>query len=85
MINTRDSYKILSENTLLLRKDILKIQGNTKHYLEFYRLVLVVGQCLVHRGSIGNDASTLRYCSTFSPLIGEGIEVDTLLPSLPSG
>ena len=53
--------------------------------LEFYRLVLVVGQYLVYRGSIGKDASTLRSCSTFSPLIGGGMEVVMLPPSLPSG
>ena len=85
MINKRDSYKILSEDTFPLGKDILKIPGNTKHYLEFYRVVLVVGQCLVYRGSIGKDASTLRSCSTFSPLIGGGMEVVILPPSLPSG
>ena len=64
MKNTRDSYKNLSEKSSLYRYQTLKIPGNTKHYLEFYRLVLVVGQCLVYRGSIGKDASTLRYCST---------------------
>ena len=64
MINTKDSYNILSEESLLLYHSFLKIPGNTKHYLEFYRLVLVVTQCLVYRGSIGKDASTLRYCST---------------------
>ena len=85
MIHKRDSYKILSEYTFPLGKDILGIPGNTKHYLEFYRVVLVVGQCLVYRGSIGKDASTLRSCSTFSPLIGGGMEVDILPPSLPSG
>merc|ERR1711926_3047 len=80
-----DSYKNLSENRFLLHDSSLKIPGNTKHYLEFYRLVLVVGQCLVYRGSIGKDASTLRSCSTFSPLIGGGMEVVILPPSLPSG
>ena len=85
MKNARDSYENLSEETLYTKDEKLKIPGNTKHYLEFYRLVLVVGQCLVYRGSIGKDASTLRSCSTFSPLIGGGMEVDTLPPSLPSG
>ena len=85
MKNARDSYKNLSEEAFFMGHEILKIPGNRKHYLEFYRLVLVVGQCLVYRGSIGEDASTLRSCSTFSPLIGGGMEVDTLPPSLPSG
>ena len=85
MIHKRDSYKILSEDTFPLGKDILKIPGNTKHYLEFYRVVLVVSQCLVYRGSTSKRTSTECYCSTFSPLVGEGMEVDTLPPSLPSG
>ena len=85
MKNTSDSYNILSEESLLLYDSFLKIPGNTKYYLEFYRVVLVVTQCLVYRGSIGKDASTLRYCSTFSPLIGGGMEVVMLPPSLPSG
>ena len=85
MINKRDSYKILSEDTFPLGKDILKIPGNTKHYLEFYRVVLVVSQCLVYRGSTSKRTSTQRYCSTFSPLVGGGMEVDILPPSLPSG
>ena len=84
MINKRDSYKILSEDTFPLGKDILKIPGNTKHYLEFYRVVLVVSQCLVYRGSTSKRTSTQRYCSTFSPLVGGGMEVDILPPSLPS-
>ena len=53
MKNTRDPYKNLSEKSSLYRYQTLKIPGNTEHYLEFYRLVLVVGQCLVHRGSRG--------------------------------
>ena len=85
MKNTRDSYKNLSEKSSLYSYQTLKIPGNTEHYLEFYRLVLVVGQYLVYRGSIGKDASTLRSCSTFSPLIGGGMEVVILPPSLPSG
>ena len=84
MINKRDSYKILSEDTFSLGKDILKIPGNTKHYLEFYRVVLGVSQCLVYRGSTSKRTSTQRYCSTFSPLVGGGMEVDILPPSLPS-
>ena len=84
MIHKRDSYKILSEYTFPLGKDILGIPGNTKHYLEFYRVVLVVSQCLVYRGSTSERTSTQRYCSTFSPLVGGGMEVDILPPSLPS-
>ena len=84
MINKRDSYKILSEDTFPLGKDILEIPGNTKHYLEFYRVVLVVSQCLVYRGFTSKRTSTQRYCGTFSPLVGGGMEVDILPPSLPS-
>ena len=84
MIHKRDSYKILSEDTFPLGKDILGIPGNTKHYLEFYRVVLVVSLCLVYRGSTSKRTSTQRYCSTFSPLFGEDMEVDILPPSLPS-
>ena len=84
MKNTRDCYKKLSEDRSLLANEILKISGSAKYYLEFYRLVLVVSLSLVYRGSTRKGTSTLRYCSNFSPLIGGGMEVDILPPSLPS-
>ena len=84
MKNTRDCYKKLSEDRSLLANEILKIPGSAKYYLEFYRLVLVVSLSLVYRGSTRKGTSTLRYCSNFSPLIGGGMEVDILPPSLPS-
>ena len=84
MKNTRDCYKKLSEDRSLLANEIQKIPGSAKYYLEFYRLVLVVSLSLVYRGSTRKGASTLRYCSNYSPLIGGGMEVDILPPSLPS-
>ena len=80
-----DSYKKLSEDSSLLGNEILKIPGSTKYYLEFYRLVLVVSLSLVYRVSTREGTSTLHHCSNFSPLIGGGMEVDILPPSLPSG